>query len=123
MFKFISVLLFSITLSACSNFQLSSNLDKDNFKESTKAAKVKVYKASDLTKLEYDFIEAVEGSSCQKGSNEIVANEIDARTNARRVASDLGANGVVFQTCIVFPKDNVCISNIICYAKAIKVSE
>ena len=116
-FLFLNVLL----LSACSNSQFSSNLDKENFETYFQPSKVTVYKKSDLTKLDYNVIAAVEGSSCQIDKNDLPADIRKARTQARINADRLNANGVVFQTCITFEPDSACISNIICYGRAIDV--
>jgi len=110
------------SISACSNFQFSSNLDKQNFEEYFKPSKVTIYKKSDLSKLEYQVLAAVEGSSCQTEAKDRPADIKEARTNARIKAADINANGIVFQSCLSFPEDKACISNIICYARAIRVT-
>lgn len=111
----------ALLLSACSHVQFSSNLDKDNFSEYFKASQVTVYEKSQLTSLSSTFIGTVEGSSCQEEVNDRPADIKQARTNARRQAANLHANGIVFQTCLTFAADASCISNIICYARAIAV--
>jgi len=121
MMRFILVLGFSILLSACSHFEFSSNMDKDNFNQYFKPSQVIIYEKSELNKLDYAFIGAVEGSSCQAEENDRAADIKQARTNARIKAADLYANGIVFQSCITFPADAVCKSNIICYGQAIHV--
>ncbi len=112
----------TILMSACSNMQFSSNLDKENFDEYFKPSQVTVYEKSDLLNLEYDVLGAVDGSSCQVEENDPPADIREARTNARIHAADLNANGIVFQSCIRFEQDKSCISNIICYARALHVT-
>lgn len=115
--------LFSVLfLSACSSYQFSSNLDKKNFEEYFKPSQVAIYSKADLKKLDYQLIGAVEGSSCQEKANQRPADIKEARTKARINAADINANGIVFQSCINFESDNVCLSNIICYGQAIAVS-
>ena len=118
MMRFIVVLGFSTLLSACSHFEFSSNIDKDNFNEYFKPSQVTIYEKSELSKLDYAFIGAVEGSSCQTEENDRAADVKEARTDARIKAANLHANGIVFQSCITFPADAACKSNIICYGKA-----
>jgi len=105
----------------CSNYQFSSNVDKENFDEYFKPSQVTVYSKSDLQTLDYQFLGAVEGSSCQRNSNDIPADIKEARTNARINAANMNANGIVFQSCIDFESDKSCISNVICYGRAIDV--
>ena len=109
-------------MSACSNFEFSSNLDKENFTEYFKPSQVTIYEKSQLTGLDYTFIGTVEGSSCQEEANDRPADIKQARTNARIQAANLNANGIVFQSCLTFPADSSCISNIICYARALDVT-
>lgn len=116
-------LFFALLLSGCSNYQFSSNVDKDNFDEYFKPSQVTIYSKSDLTDLNYELLGAVEGSSCQQESNALPADRKEARTNARINAANMNANGIVFQSCINFEADNTCLSNIICYGRAIDVAE
>lgn len=118
------IIIFACTLllTACSGFQFSSNLDKDNFNEYFKPSRVTVYDKSQLTDLNYTVVGAVEGSSCQEEEKDLPADIKQARTNARINAANINANGIVFQTCITFEADNSCISNIICYARALQVT-
>jgi len=121
MFRCFFILCSALLLSACSNFQFSSNLDKENFETYFEPSKVTVYEKSELADLNYDVIAAVEGSSCQIEEKNPIADIRDARTQARINAAKLNANGIVFQTCITFEKDSSCISNIICYGRALDV--
>jgi RcsF protein len=117
------IALFSaIFLSGCSNYQFSSNIDKQNFQEYFKPSQVTIYSKSNLNELEYQLLGAVEGSSCQQESNQLPASIKEARTNARINAANMNANGIIFQSCINFESDNSCLSNIICYGRAIDVT-
>ena len=121
MFRFILLTCALLSISACSNFHSTSNLDRKNFEDYFKPSQVTIYKKSELTEIEYDVLGAVEGSSCQIEENAPIADIREARTNARINAAVLKANGIVFQTCINFEKDNACISNIICYGRALNI--
>jgi len=111
----------TLLLSGCSNFQFSSNLDKDNFDEYFKPSQVTVYTKPQLADLDYTFIGAVAGSSCQEDENDRPADIKQARTNARINAAEQNANAIVFQSCLTFKADKSCISNIICYAQTFHV--
>ena len=113
----------TLLLAGCSNYQFSSNVDKENFDEYFKPSQVKMYEKSDLEDLDYQLLGAVEGSSCQQESNQVPADVKEARTNARINAADMNANGIVFQSCLTFEADKTCVSNIICYGRAISVNE
>lgn len=118
-----SITIFStLILAGCSNYQFSSNVDKENFDEYFKPSQVTIYSKDELKLLDYQLLGAVEGSSCQQESNDLPADIKQARTNARINAADMNANGIVFQSCINFEQDDTCISNIICYGRAIDVS-
>jgi len=121
MLRFIIISFTAILLTACSNFEFSSNIDKQNFDDYFKPSKVTVYEKSRLQDLDYQFIGAVEGSSCQEKEKDRPADIKEARTNARINAVEMNANGIVFQSCLTFKKDKACVSNIICYGRAIKV--
>lgn len=122
MLRFLTVSCSMIFLTACSNLQFSSNLDKENFDEYFKPSQVVVYTKYQLAELDYTFIAAVEGSSCQEEANDLPADAKQARTQARINAANLHANGIVFQQCLTFETDATCVSNIICYGRAIDVT-
>ena len=108
--------------SACSNVHFSSNIDKENFDTYFAPSSVTVYQKADLDDLDYQVLGAVEGSSCQINENAVPADAREARTKARINAANLNANGIVFQSCLSFKEDKACISNVICYGRALKVS-
>lgn len=122
MLRFIA-LISAALLSGCSNYSFTSNVDKENFDEYFKPSQVTIYSKSDLKSLDYQLLGAVEGSSCQQDKKDLPANIKEARTNARINATNMNANGIVFQSCINFEADKTCLSNIICYARAIDVIE
>ncbi|WP_413694144.1 Rcs stress response system protein RcsF [Psychromonas sp. KJ10-2] len=117
------VLTLLILIAGCSDYQLHSNVDKENFETYFKPSKVTVYDKQQLLDLEYTVLGAVEGSSCQIDEIDVPASEAEARTEARINAADMNANGVVFQSCINFERDESCVSNVICYGRALDVAE
>jgi len=112
----------ALLLTACSHFQSSSNLSKQNFDTYFTPSQVPIYEKDQLLNLDYEVIGAVEGSSCQISKNDLPADIREARTHARINAAALHANGVSFQSCINFKPDDVCLSNIICYGRALSIS-
>lgn len=117
-----SVLVSTLFLSACSSYQFTSNIDKENFDEYFKPSQVTIYSKSQLSSLEHVVLGAVEGSSCQEKTNQTPADIRQARTNARINAANMNANGIIFQSCLNFEADESCVSNIICYGQALAVS-
>lgn len=121
MLRFIIISFSALLITACSNVNFSSNLDKKNFDNYFKPSQVTVYEKSQLQSLDYQFIAAVDGSSCQQEEKDRPADIKEARTNARIKAAEMNANGIVFQSCLSFEQDASCVSNIICYGRAINV--
>ncbi|WP_409438877.1 Rcs stress response system protein RcsF [Psychromonas sp. GE-S-Ul-11] len=117
------ILTLLILIAGCSDYQLHSNVDKENFETYFKPSKVTVYNKDQLLDLEYTVLGAVEGSSCQIDEIDLPASESEARTEARINAADMNANGVIFQSCINFERDESCVSNVICYGRALDVEE
>ena len=115
------VIVFTVLVSGCSNYQFHSNIDKENVETYFKPSQVTVYDKKELLDLEYTVLGAVEGSSCQEAAIDLPASEKEARTKARIYAEDMNANGIVFQSCLNFEQDETCVSNVICYGRALNV--
>ncbi|GLP96690.1 Rcs stress response system protein RcsF [Paraferrimonas sedimenticola] len=105
-------------ISGCANMEFKTNLDADNFKEYYKASEVEIYESEADAPEQHLNMGLVEGSSCQETQDAPPPNEAEARTQARREAADLGANGVIFQQCIK-ETSNICVAEYICYGQAI----
>ena len=115
------IIVFIALVSGCSNYQFHSNVDKENFDDYFKPSHVVVYEKKQLLDLEYTVLGAVEGSSCQEAEIDVPASEREARTKARFNAADMNANGVIFHSCLNIEQDETCISNVICYGRALDV--
>ena len=120
-------LLTAIAITGCAKItDISTNLDRDNFKHYFSPTKVKIVKnESDFTG-KYKFVGLVEGESCQEKSHHAAPNEIEARTQARRQAYDLGANAIIFSQCVMITDDKAakqCIASSICYGRAYQVEQ
>lgn len=107
----------TITLSACSNNYVRTNLDKENFSYYFAPTSVEIYPDEQNIKTAYKFVGTVEGASCQVKEYHAQPDEIEARTEARRQAASLGANGIVFKGC-VDTKTQQCLAEKVCYGKA-----
>lgn len=118
-----TLLFTTLLLGACSQYPFSSNVDKQNFSTYFKPSSVTIYSKEEATKLDAQWLGAITGSSCQIEINDRPASKADARTKARINAANLDANGIVFQTCVTFEADSSCLSNVICYARAISVEQ
>jgi RcsF protein len=121
-----------LLLASCSNNFVSTNIDKDNFNDYFSAGKVKIYQSEKDIEASYQLVGIVEGQDCQIKAHHAVPDEINARTEARRQASDKGANGIVFSQCALLSHDRLvqlnnstdaqqCHAIVICYAKAYAV--
>lgn len=117
----------AITLSACSSqYTLSTNLDKANFKSYFSHSQVKVVEdESDFTG-RYKLIGMVEGQNCQAKSHHALPDEVEARTQARRNAFNQQANAIIFTGCALINDDQAnqkCIATVVCYGKAYQVEQ
>lgn len=120
----------SVLLTACStNYAFNSNLDSTAIKEYFKASDVQVYQDGVSPNAAYKIIGLVEGESCQALANDAPASQGEARTQARKKAADLQANGIIIKKCALIPSDNSavksaqgCYSKVICVGQAIKTA-
>jgi len=118
------------TLTACStSTYVSTNLDKENFKEYFSASAVEIYQHEDVIKARYEFIGLVEGEDCQVKPHHAAPDKIIARTQARQQAYSQQANGIVFTGCAELSPEELakhnntndarqCHAITICYGKA-----
>ena len=122
--------LISVFLLSCnSNYTVSTNLDSNNFKNYFSPTKVTIYQSEQDIPQHYQLIGVVEGEDCQLKVHHAAPDEINARTNARRQAFKLQANGIVFTSCTIInspiahqsPEKQQCLSTVVCYGKAYKV--
>lgn len=118
-------LLAVLLMGACSaNYQMQSNLDPDNLLKYFSPSKVTIYNSeADITE-KHRFIGAVEGESCQQKPYHQKADQLTARTNARRNAYLLKANAIIFSGCALIEGDKAakyCISSYLCYGRAYRV--
>jgi len=118
-----------LLMTSCSNNFVSTNLDKNNFKDYFSASNVKIYQREKDFNARYQFIGIVEGQDCQVKAHHAAPDEVNARTEARQQAYDKQANGIVFSKCALLTQEQLaqlndstdaqqCHAIVICYAKA-----
>lgn len=135
MLKISYILIILSLLSSCShNYQVTTNLDKENFKAYYSAAEVNIYKNDKDIKGEHIFVGLVEGQDCQVKPHHAAPDKVNARTQARQKAFDINANAIVFTGCADLPPEKLkqlsqsndslqCNAIIICYGRAFSVAE
>lgn len=121
--KYLSLLLTSaIMITGCSSgYRIESNLDKDNIANYFNVWGIKALTNQELSRYPYKVLGTVEGISCQENDNHPLPNISDARSEALTVAADMGANAIVFSTCIEFEPSSACLASLSCYGKAIQL--
>ena len=111
-----------LILAACSSqYQVSTNLDKENFYNAFAPTKVIIFNAESEFTHRYKYLGGVEGESCQAKAHHAEPDEIEARTQARLKAFELGANAIVFSGCsqaLTNEADRKCVRTKLCYGKA-----
>ncbi len=128
--KITSLTIVILLLSACHHsYNLTTNIDKDNFKTYFSASQVHIYPNEQAIKTNYRLIGLVEGEDCQKKSHHAQPSKVNARTDARKKAYQRQANGIIFTSCVIIPtvkpinkKAPACIATQVCYAKAYQIS-
>ena len=114
-----------IGLTGCAKIStISTNLDRENFAHYFSPGQVKVVENEQAFASRYKLLGMVEGESCQAKPHLAAPDRIEARTQARRHAYQLGANAIVFSGCAeITPQANSkqCHASVICYGKAYQV--
>ncbi|QDE30582.1 MULTISPECIES: Rcs stress response system protein RcsF [Shewanella] len=112
----------ALLLSACaSDYAFNSNLDKKAINDYFKVGDVTLYEGTNQPRGKFDVLGLVEGEACQETLRDAPPQMAVARTNARRAAADIGANGFVVKSCFMINEaDNSCISRALCVGQAIK---
>ncbi|MGI2105343.1 Rcs stress response system protein RcsF [Shewanella frigidimarina] len=112
----------ALLLSACaSDYTFKSNLDSKAINDYFKVGDVQLYEGSDQPKGTFETLGLVEGEACQESEQDAPPQMAVARSNARRAAADMGANGFVVKSCFMITEaDNSCFSRALCVGQAIK---
>lgn len=114
----------SLLLSACAgDYSFKTNLDSAAINDYFKAGDVTVYDASSNPKAPFKRLKLISAEVCQLSAHEAPVSIADARTEIRRKAADLGANGIIMKNCQVMELDEQdCISRALCVGEAIKIN-
>jgi len=120
------ILVSSLAVGCAKINDISTNLDRDNFKHYFSPTKVKIVEGEKELTGKYKFVGLVEGESCQAKAHHAAPNEIDARTQARRKAYELEANAIIFSRCVMIEEDQAakyCVASTVCYGRAYQVEQ
>jgi RcsF protein len=114
-----------LLLSACAGeYAFNSNLDSKAINEYFKVGDVTLYEGSSFPSGKYDIIGLAEGEFCQEHANGAPASIEEARTEARKQAADMGANGLIIKQCMLTEEqDSACYSRSLCVGQAIKQAQ
>ncbi|GGB47997.1 hypothetical protein K8B83_17010 [Shewanella inventionis] len=114
----------ALLLSACaSDYVFKSNLDGKAINEYFKVGDVVLYDGEVQPKGQFEVLGLVEGEACQETQKDTPPQMAEARTNARKAAAELGANGFVVKSCFMITEaDNSCYSRAFCVGQAIKTT-
>jgi RcsF protein len=108
---------------ACStHYNVSSNLDPENFRQHFAASQVEIYQNDQSLGDNYRFVGLVEGQDCQIKTHHAPPSPIIARTRARKQAYAQKANGIIFSPCVAIDAPQ-CEALLVCYARAYQVVE
>jgi RcsF protein len=112
----------ALLLSACaSDYTFKSNLDSKAINDYFKVGDVTLYEGNDQPKGTFETLGLVEGEACQETKQDAPPQMAVARSNARRAAADMGANGFVVKSCFMITEaDNSCFNRALCVGQAIK---
>ncbi|MGL4476397.1 MAG: Rcs stress response system protein RcsF [Shewanella sp.] len=112
-----------VLLSGCAgDYSFQSNLSGKAIDDYFKAGDVTLYTRDQAPNGLFERVKMVAGESCQLEANSPPATMAEARTELRRQAADVGANGVMLNNCVTFTNEaEGCVSRIQCLGQAIKV--
>ncbi len=113
----------ALSLSGCQDVAFETNLNPENFTEYFKPSTVEVYTNESILQHRFESLGLVTGLACQETEDDFIARESEARTDARRKAADMGANGIVFGKCIRLEQTASCAVSVTCYGEAFKVAQ
>lgn len=116
--KIITLALTTLVFSGCSSFSVSTNLDPSNVTNYFKPSAIDVLTQDEIAMYNAKSIGAIAGLSCQIDKRDFIANESDARTDAKLKAADNGANALVFSKCVVLDNTPACLKSVTCYGEA-----
>lgn len=121
--RLIGAALLALALSGCANnWGFNSNVSPEGIKDYYKGDGVTLYNKEQVSELNYVTLGSVEGEACQIKATDATPKEADARISIRRRAADMGANGLLLDSCIRFNDMPGCIEQVLCSGQALKVA-
>ncbi|PSJ45949.1 exopolysaccharide biosynthesis protein [Zobellella taiwanensis] len=121
--RIFGIALAALTLSGCAGWGFDSNVSPEGIKEYYKGDGVTLYTKAELEGVNYVTLGSVEGEACQVEAQEAPPKVADARAHIRRRAADMGANGLILDSCIRFDDMPGCIEQVLCTGQAITVNK
>ena len=118
--RLLPALTLNLVVGCASQYQVSTNLDKENFRQYFSPAKVQIFQNEQELPARHKLVGLVEGQDCQIKAHHAAPDRIIARTEARRKAYEQGANGIIFTGCTEI-ESKQCTGLLVCYAKAYQV--
>lgn len=116
----------TVLIGCSTQYQVSTNIDQENFTEYFSPTAVTIYTSEQEISNIFNNLGLVEGESCQAKAHHSEPDLIEARTDARRKAYQLGANGIIFSGCSIIENvqaDKHCVKTRVCYGRALQVSK
>jgi RcsF protein len=109
----------TLSITGCASISsVSTNLDQENFTQYFSPTQVKILESEAQFPARAKMLGMVEGEACQVKAHHAAPDKIDARTDARRKAYQLGANTIVFSGCALIEANKSCYATLVCYGKA-----
>ncbi|EKT4485958.1 MULTISPECIES: Rcs stress response system protein RcsF [Shewanella] len=112
-----------LLLGGCAGeYSFNSNLDSQAIQEYFKPSEVQLFDGSRPTG-QYEVLGLVEGNACQSELDGVPASMADARTEARRAAADMKANGLIIKNCVETQEAAAgCYTSAMCVGQAIRLA-
>lgn len=121
--RLLGLTLSALALSGCAGWGFDSNVSPSGIKDYYKGDGVTLYSKAELEGGNYVTLGSVEGEACQVEAQEAPPKEADARAQIRRRAADMGANGLILNSCIRFDDMPGCLEQVLCSGQAIVVAD
>lgn len=123
----VSLILASISMlfSGChSNYAFNSNINPTAIDDYFKAGRVTLFTEDNIPPSFFNQVAMVDGESCQLTKTAPPASKVEARTNLREAAANVGANGVILNKCVSYKDaEGGCITRVLCLGQAILMED
>ncbi|MGO1246570.1 MAG: Rcs stress response system protein RcsF [Oceanisphaera sp.] len=122
--RVMAVGLLTLALSGCANnWGFNSNVSPEGIKDYYKGDSVTLYSKAELEGINYVTLGSIEGEACQIAAIDAPPKDADAKADVRRRAADMGANGLLLDSCVRFNDMPGCLEQVLCSGQAIKVAD